>query len=55
VILQACLFAIAHANQGARSAAIVGVYGLVFGVVVAWRQSLAAVILCHVAIDMMAM
>jgi membrane protease YdiL (CAAX protease family) len=55
VILQACLFAIAHANQGARGAAIIGVYGLVFGIVAAWRESLAAVILCHVAIDMMAM
>ncbi len=55
VILQACLFAVAHANQGARGAAIIGAYGLVFGIVAAWRQSLAAVILCHVAIDMMAM
>lgn len=54
VALQAILFAIAHANQGAPAMLRFGVYAVVFGVVAVWRRSLAATIVCHVGIDVVA-
>jgi membrane protease YdiL (CAAX protease family) len=51
IALQAILFAIAHANQGAGAMLRFGVYAFAFGVVASWRRSLVAVIACHVGID----
>jgi len=52
VALQAILFAIAHANQGAFAMLRFGGYALAFGLVAVWRRSLVPTILCHVGIDM---
>ena len=52
IVLQAILFAIAHANQGALAMSRFGIYAAVFGAVAVWRRSLVPTILCHVGIDM---
>ena len=52
VVLQAILFANAHANQGAFAMFRFGIYAAVFGAVAVWRRSLVPTILCHVGIDM---
>ena len=54
VALQAVLFAIAHANQGAYAMLRFGVYALAFGAVAVWRRSLVPTIVCHVGIDALA-
>jgi membrane protease YdiL (CAAX protease family) len=51
IALQALLFAIAHANQGAFAMVRFGAYALLFGAVAVWRRSLVPAILCHVGID----
>jgi hypothetical protein len=51
VFLQATLFAIAHAQQGAAAIVRVGFYGLLFGALAQWRGSLLPGMMCHVAID----
>jgi len=53
VALQAILFAIAHANQGAFAMLRFAVYACVFGAVAVWRRSLVPTIVCHVGIDVM--
>lgn len=53
VVLQAILFAIAHANQGAFAMTRFGVYACVFGAIAVWRQSLVPTIACHIGIDVM--
>jgi membrane protease YdiL (CAAX protease family) len=52
VVLQAILFGMAHGEQGLGPALRVSVYGLVLGLLAAWRGSLLPGILCHVAIDL---
>ena len=52
VVLQAILFAIAHANQGAFAMFRFAIYALAFGAVAVWRRSLVPTILCHVGIDL---
>lgn len=51
VVLQALLFAVAHANQGAGAMLRFALYALAFGAVAVWRRSLVPTILCHVGID----
>ena len=53
VVLQAILFAIAHANQGAFAMLRFGVYALAFGAVASRRRSLVPTIVCHVGIDVL--
>ena len=50
--LQAALFGIAHAEQGAATAVRFAVYGLAFGALARWRRSLLPGILCHVWTDL---
>ena len=52
VVLQAILFAVAHANQGAFAMLRFGVYALAFGAVATWRRSLVPTIACHIGIDL---
>ncbi len=52
VAAQAVLFGMAHGEQGLGPATRMVIYGLVLGLVAAWRRSLLPGILCHVAIDM---
>jgi membrane protease YdiL (CAAX protease family) len=54
IVLQAVLFGIAHADQGAAGAVRVMLYGLGFGVVARWRRSLVPGIACHIAVDLAA-
>lgn len=51
VILQAALFGIAHAEQGAGTATRLAVYGLAFGALAQWRRSLLPGIACHAWTD----
>ena len=52
VVLQACLFGVAHLEQGPAAAARIALYGLALGAVARWRRSLAPSILCHVGTDL---
>jgi membrane protease YdiL (CAAX protease family) len=54
IVLQAALFGIAHANQGAATAARFLVYGFGFGVLAHQRRSLVPGILAHVTLDLLA-
>ncbi len=51
IVLQAVLFGIAHAEQGASTAARLAVYGLAFGALARWRRSLLPGIACHAWTD----
>jgi membrane protease YdiL (CAAX protease family) len=51
VLLQAVLFGVAHAEQGAWGAVRIGLYGLWLGLLAEERRSLVPGILCHVGID----
>jgi membrane protease YdiL (CAAX protease family) len=50
IVLQAALFGIAHADQGAAAAIRFAVYGIAFGALARWRGLLPGMI-CHVGID----
>ena len=50
--LQALLFGLAHAEQGASAMARLAVYGLALGALARWRRSLLPGILCHVWTDL---
>src|SRR5436305_54136 len=52
VALQAAIFGAAHFYQGAKSALIAGVYGLILGLVAAWRRSLLPGAIAHAWVDM---
>ena len=54
VVLQAALFGIAHLDQGPARACRVAAYGLLLGILAAWRGSLAPAIVCHVCVDLSA-
>jgi membrane protease YdiL (CAAX protease family) len=47
-VLQALLFGLAHAEQGASAMARLAAYGLALGALARWRRSLLPGILCHV-------
>jgi uncharacterized protein len=51
VLLQAFVFAGAHAYQGWRAALITGIYGIGFGAVAAWRRSIIPGAIAHVLVD----
>jgi len=51
VLLQAALFGIAHGYQGIRPCLRIGVYGLLFGWLAAWRRSLRPGMLAHAWTD----
>jgi membrane protease YdiL (CAAX protease family) len=53
IILQAVLFGLAHADQGAFAALRIATYGLLLGALAHFRQSLLPCIACHVGIDLM--
>jgi membrane protease YdiL (CAAX protease family) len=52
IVLQAALFGIAHAEQGAAAALRITCYGLILGVLAQLRRSLLPGIVSHVAIDL---
>jgi uncharacterized protein len=51
-VLQAALFGLAHAEQGAPAMARMAGYGLALGALARWRRSLLPGIVCHVLTDL---
>jgi membrane protease YdiL (CAAX protease family) len=54
VLLQAVVFGVPHVYQGTRLAAMVCLYGILFGVLALWRRSLRPGILAHAWSDIAA-
>jgi membrane protease YdiL (CAAX protease family) len=52
ILIQAVIFGLAHAQQGAASAARIAIYGLALGAVAQSRRSVVPCILAHVATDL---
>ena len=52
ILIQAMIFGLAHAQQGAASATRIAIYGLALGVVAHSRRSVVPCILAHVATDL---
>ena len=48
VFLSAAVFALGHLYEGAAKAALIGIFGIMFGVLAAWRKSLRPGILAHI-------
>ena len=51
LVLQAVLFGIAHGYQGTRAVLVIMVYGLLYGVLALWRQSLRPGMIAHAWTD----
>ena len=52
ILIQAAIFGLAHAQQGAASAIRIAIYGLALGAVAQSRRSVVPCILAHVATDL---
>jgi membrane protease YdiL (CAAX protease family) len=53
LFLQAVIFALGHIYQGWKPALVTAIYGLVFGLVAAWRRSVIPGALAHAAVDIL--
>ena len=53
LLLQAFIFSIGHIYQGWKPALATAIYGLVFGLVAAWRRSVLPGAIAHTVIDVM--
>jgi membrane protease YdiL (CAAX protease family) len=53
LLLQAIIFSIGHIYQGWKPALVTAIYGLVFGLVAAWRRSIIPGAIAHALIDVM--
>jgi membrane protease YdiL (CAAX protease family) len=53
LLLQAFIFSIGHIYQGWKPALVTAIYGLVFGLVAAWRRSIIPGAIAHAIIDVM--
>jgi membrane protease YdiL (CAAX protease family) len=51
LLLQAFIFAIGHIYQGWKPALVTAIYGLVFGLLAAWRRSIIPGAIAHAIID----
>lgn len=51
IVLQAVVFGIAHAYQGGRRIILIAVYGVLFGMLAAWRKSLRPGMIGHAMQD----
>jgi hypothetical protein len=47
LILSAIVFGAGHAYQGVRSAALIAIYGLMFGLLAEWRKSVRPGMIAH--------
>jgi membrane protease YdiL (CAAX protease family) len=54
LVLQAIIFACGHIYQGWKPALVTALYGLVFGLVAAWRRSVIPGALAHSVVDILA-
>jgi membrane protease YdiL (CAAX protease family) len=53
VLLQAFTFGIGHIYQGWKPALVTAIYGLVFGLLAAWRRSIIPGAIAHAVVDVM--
>jgi uncharacterized protein len=53
LILQAMIFACGHIYQGWRPALVTALYGLIFGLVAAWRRSILPGAIAHASVDIL--
>lgn len=53
VLLQAFIFGIGHIYQGWKPALVTAIYGLVFGLLAAWRRSIIPGAIAHAVVDVM--
>jgi uncharacterized protein len=53
LVLQAAVFAGGHLYQGWKPALVTAIYGLVFGLVAAWRRSIIPGAIAHAVVDIM--
>ncbi|HSP45721.1 MAG TPA: CPBP family intramembrane glutamic endopeptidase, partial [Chthoniobacterales bacterium] len=53
LLLQAFIFGIGHIYQGWKPALITAIYGLLFGLVAAWRRSIIPSAMAHAIVDVM--
>ena len=51
LILQSMIFAVGHIYQGWKPALVTAIYGLIFGLVAAWRRSIIPGALAHALVD----
>lgn len=54
VVLQSLVFGLGHIYQGWKPALVTAIYGLIFGILAAWRRSLLPGILAHAMQDIVA-
>jgi membrane protease YdiL (CAAX protease family) len=47
VVISAMAFGAGHIYQGAKSAVVIGVYGLLFGILAEWRKNLRPGMMAH--------
>jgi membrane protease YdiL (CAAX protease family) len=53
LVLQALIFACGHIYQGWRPALVTAIYGLIFGLVAAWRRSIIPGAMAHAVVDIL--
>jgi uncharacterized protein len=53
LVLQAFIFSVGHIYQGWKPALVTAIFGLVFGLVAAWRRSIIPSAIAHAIIDVM--
>lgn len=53
LLLQAFIFGLGHIYQGWKPALVTAIYGLVFGLVAAWRRSIVPGAIAHAILDVM--
>ena len=52
-VLQSVVFGVGHIYQGWKPALVTASYGLVFGLVAAWRRSIIPGAIAHAVVDIM--
>jgi CAAX protease family protein len=53
LLLQALIFGVGHVYQGWKPALVTAIYGLVFGLVAAWRRSIIPGAIAHAIVDIL--
>jgi membrane protease YdiL (CAAX protease family) len=53
LVLQSLVFAVGHVYQGWKPAFVTAIYGLIFGLVAAWRRSVIPGAIAHAVVDIM--
>jgi hypothetical protein len=53
LFLQSLIFGLAHIYQGWKPALVTAIYGLIFGIIAAWRRSILPGAIAHAVVDVM--